>query len=64
MRGSKWAAVATAIESWGKTARFCVILLVRTVCLVAPVLICTWLLAGHGVSAAEVARVVAAWFSR
>ena len=36
MRNGKWQVAATAIEGWGKTFRFCLILVVSALCTVAP----------------------------
>lgn len=37
MRASRWEAVCKAIESWDKTARLCVILIVSALCTIAVI---------------------------
>ena len=61
---AKWAVVGQALGDWDKIAQIAVIMIVTTVCGVGPLILIAWFLLGHGLSAAEVARVIDAWISR
>jgi hypothetical protein len=48
IRWSRWAVVDKAIDDWGKTTRFCLILIVIAGCAVGSLVLAAWLLAAHG----------------
>jgi hypothetical protein len=54
----RWSAVEKATEDWGRTARFCVILVVMSACTVGPLTIATWVLVAHGHSIETIYRMV------
>jgi len=50
------AAVLLFLEELGRTARFCVILVVMSACTVGPLTVATWFLAVHGHSIEAIYR--------
>lgn len=65
MRGrGKWPVIADAIKSWSGTFRLVVLLVVMTLCSLAPVVVVAWLARGHPYEVGVLIHRMLGWFSR